>query len=670
MKRTRKIAAALLLIGLSFGMGGCMKEDIDEIREELQKQDERLAALEQWQKSVNTDILSLQDLIEALESKNFITSVTPVMDGTEEVGYTIAFQTGNPITIKHGKDGQNGDPGATPQIGVAKDDTNPTDENYYWTVKIGDGEPAFILDGNNKIPVTGGPGAAGHTPVLSVADNNGVLCWQVDGNWLLDASQQPVPATGEQGDAIFQKDGIDYTSDPSCVTFTLANGQTITVPLASTLLNIVADADAANTFTVTSSLFGVVDNVVSIRVESENADGTTILTRAAVDTRWTVNSEINGDVLTITAKPAKTVKPNETALLKVSVNDQSGRILANGQIVFTNMMSAAVATKEDLKTAFESEAITCIQLQEDLKLDQTLAISSDKEIDLNGQTLSGPKGGKTILNVNEGTVTFSNGKLDIANPGMIGGVLTSADISVGVDKSKTEDGKTDEVVSTATVIFDNVELNASVIVNYGSTVKINESVITNELYCVCTNANAAQASTSPVTIEITNTKLASETPVMINIPAKLTMDNCTVTGGWQGIMMRGGTATISNSTISLDRSLATPVEGDQWQANRHVGSVWGAGNEIAVAGITMGNNTATAYQYPTSVTLKNTQVSGYENNWAVFADATQVCTVDFKYDDQCTFSPTLDSSKSFQQGVGKNSSWITVTDGTGTTTKY
>ena len=48
-----------------------------------------------------------------------------------EVGYTITFQTGKSITIRHGVDGINGE---TPVIGVAKD----TDGVYYWTVKIGD----------------------------------------------------------------------------------------------------------------------------------------------------------------------------------------------------------------------------------------------------------------------------------------------------------------------------------------------------------------------------------------------------------------------------------------------------------------------------------------------------------------------------------------------------
>ncbi len=69
-----------------------------------------------------------------------------------EVGYTITFQTGKSITIRHGVDGINGE---TPVIGVAKD----TDGVYYWTVKIGDAAAEFMTDGaGNKIPVTGPKG--------------------------------------------------------------------------------------------------------------------------------------------------------------------------------------------------------------------------------------------------------------------------------------------------------------------------------------------------------------------------------------------------------------------------------------------------------------------------------------------------------------------------------
>ena len=114
MKEIRKIWAVLLLTGIFFGMGSCMKEDIDDIRKELQKQDQRLSNLE-------TNIQSLQSLIEALEDKDYVTGVTALTDGT---GYIITFLKSGSITIKHGEKGDNGD---TPIVSAKQD----TDGKYY-----------------------------------------------------------------------------------------------------------------------------------------------------------------------------------------------------------------------------------------------------------------------------------------------------------------------------------------------------------------------------------------------------------------------------------------------------------------------------------------------------------------------------------------------------------
>lgn len=653
------VGCALLAASL---VTGCKEYDDTGIRKDIADLQGRVESLEAWCETAKGQISALQSLVAAVESRDYITGVDPVTEAGKETGYAISLGSGKTFTVKHGTQG---DPGVTPQIGVAKDEANPSDDNYYWTVKTGDGAPEFIVD-----PATGGKmavtGEKGDTPELSVEEDNGRLYWKVDGDWLLSGGAK-VPATGEQGDAIFAKDGIDYTSDPTCVTFTLADGTKLKVPYASTLLTIVADEENVNTFSVTSALFEESGNVVDIRVESENADGMTIATRVAA-TRWTVESEINGDVLTITADPADAVELGEKALLKVTVSDQADQVLASGRTVFTNARkdnAILASSPKILANALNNDPeITEIKLDDDLALDQALTIefgdatqrsvrtaqTLEKTIDLNGKTLTGPKNGSTILFINQGTVTFRNGTIDIANAWN-----QHADIGVGVDKSQ-DNPKSDEVVSKATAKFQHVKLNACVLVRYGSSVEITDSEVTNDLYCVTTNANASIADTDPVTVKITGTKLTGETPVMLNVPSAVEIENCTITGGWQGVMMRGGTATIKNSQISLQEALAAN-EGS-WLKDRKIQEKWGSGNEIPIAGITMGNN-GTAYQYPTVVTLENTQVSGYEGYWAVFADATETCTVNFTYDEQCTFGPTLDTEKSFKQGLSLGK-YITV----------
>ena len=116
--------------------------DDSELWDKVNDHEERLAALEEWQKEVNNNIAALQTL---LNTTDYITAVTPVMESGVEVGYTITFLNSDPITIYHGhngadgqdgqdgkdgQDGQDGLPGAVPQVGI----TQGEDGNWYWTL--------------------------------------------------------------------------------------------------------------------------------------------------------------------------------------------------------------------------------------------------------------------------------------------------------------------------------------------------------------------------------------------------------------------------------------------------------------------------------------------------------------------------------------------------------
>ena len=93
----------------------------------------RLAALEELCSQLNTNIVSLQQIVEALQGNDYVTGMVPVVENGETVGYTISFSKSGPVTIYHGKKGENGQNGTTPVIGVEQD----TDGLYYWTL---DGE--------------------------------------------------------------------------------------------------------------------------------------------------------------------------------------------------------------------------------------------------------------------------------------------------------------------------------------------------------------------------------------------------------------------------------------------------------------------------------------------------------------------------------------------------
>ena len=147
-------------LALSIALGAC-SDDYDDsaLWEAVNDHENRLESLEQWQQQVNDNIAALQQLI---STTDYITGVTPVVQGGEEVGYTITFLHSEPITIYHGKQGAQGADGKTPQISIVQGE----DGNWYWTLNgqlltDDEGNPirANGLDGQDG--ADGQPGAPG-----------------------------------------------------------------------------------------------------------------------------------------------------------------------------------------------------------------------------------------------------------------------------------------------------------------------------------------------------------------------------------------------------------------------------------------------------------------------------------------------------------------------------
>ena len=91
---------------------------INEHTESIKDHENRITALEELCKQMNTNISAMQTIIEALEKQDYITNVSPIRKDGEEIGYTISFAYGDTISIYNGKAGKDG---YTPQIGVMKD---------------------------------------------------------------------------------------------------------------------------------------------------------------------------------------------------------------------------------------------------------------------------------------------------------------------------------------------------------------------------------------------------------------------------------------------------------------------------------------------------------------------------------------------------------------------
>ena len=211
-----------LLLAATFALCSCTKQDLDEIRAEQAGLDARLSTLEEWQRTINGQITSLQNIFSALEDNDYVTSVGELADGT---GYVINFVKSGAITIKNGVKGETGAtgiPGNTPNIGV-KEDSGV----YYWTL---DGD--YIKDGNgNPLRVTGEQGKPGDAgakgddavaPQVRISTDNNE--WEIStdngNNW----TSTGVKAAGKDGmngtNGISCSIKVDDSGDPIIVTIT------------------------------------------------------------------------------------------------------------------------------------------------------------------------------------------------------------------------------------------------------------------------------------------------------------------------------------------------------------------------------------------------------------------------------------------------------------------
>ena len=214
-----------LLLAATFALCNCTKQDLDEIRAKQAELDTRLSALEEWQRAINGQIASLQNLFSALEDNDYVTSVSELADGA---GYVINFMKGGAITIKNGVKGDKGETGATgipgnaPDIGVKEDNGI-----YYWTL---DGD--YIKDGNgNPLRVTGEQGKQGDAgvkgddaiaPQVRInADNNE---WEISTDNATNWMPTGVKAVGKDGtngvNGTSCSIKVDDSSDPVIVIIT------------------------------------------------------------------------------------------------------------------------------------------------------------------------------------------------------------------------------------------------------------------------------------------------------------------------------------------------------------------------------------------------------------------------------------------------------------------
>lgn len=534
----------LLVAAMMFGCGDdyddtALKNDLNDLKSRVEK-------LESWCSTANTQISALQGLVAAMEQNDCIIGVTPIMEGSKEVGYTITFSKGNPITILNGKDGAAGAAGITPIIGAKKD----TDGLYYWTIQVGDAEATWMTDAEgNKIRTTGDkgeqgedglPGTAtdGHTPVLSVDTFEGKLYWKVDGEWLLHNGAK-VPATGDKGDtgaagpagptgptgptgpagpagatgdAIFKKNGID-TSHDEYVEFTLADGTKIKLARATDVTISIKDvkdemiikSSEQTTGKTVELVLPAADKYKAITAEITSKGGTqTDIATRATPQPWTVkiNKPAANTPGSITVKPGSDAGEGDQAILKLIIIDTKNIEHTTIIIItFTDKVAVTGVTlsKDSLALGIgEKETLTASVTPDDATKKDVTWLSSDPTIATVSSTgeVTGVKEGTALVIV----TTQDGNKADTCtvtvSPIAVTGVsLDQSTLSVALNGSTTlkatvaPDNATNKDVtwSSSDPTIANVDSNGKVTgVQIGGPVTITATTVDGSKTATCT----------------------------------------------------------------------------------------------------------------------------------------------------------------------------------------
>ena len=208
MRRIFTLFAVLVAILVS----SCACDDTG-ISTALNNLEKRVAALEELCKETNTNLRSLQKIVEAISGNEHIKNIAPIHKEGSVVGYTITFTSGDSVTIYN--DNKQDNVAAVPQIGVAQDN----DGVYYWTL---DGE--WLLDANGHKIKAGGED--GLTPKFKIENEYWYVSYDNGVNWDV-WGKATAEGNGCDCQSIIQ--GVEY--DDEYVYITLADGTVLALPL-------------------------------------------------------------------------------------------------------------------------------------------------------------------------------------------------------------------------------------------------------------------------------------------------------------------------------------------------------------------------------------------------------------------------------------------------------
>lgn len=303
---------------------------------------------------------------------------------------------------------------------------------------------------------------------------------------------------------------------------------------------------------------------------------------------------LGGETKTVTAYEDLDIAPEggETKTVAVSIElpyeagneflNKNCELVVRAEAVQANAAITEVAEATEVKNSLANGGTTL--LSSDIELSEAVTVAGgNATLDLNGNTLTAKK---DIVVNGGGTLEITNGK-----------VLCNK-----------VDGKRSHVAAIGggtTITLDNAVIEGEddglFIQNDGNsvgpTLNVKNSSITAKTYCISTNA--ATSDHYNVVINVENSILVGNSVIMANIPSIVNIKNCTVLGGYHGVIVRSGTVNIEDTTIfsASDASVT-----DYFETRN-----WGSGNMVELASLTVGNRNG-GYVGNAECNLKNVTI--------------------------------------------------------------
>ena len=344
----KKVLFALAAV-LAFA--ACTPEAYDDsaIKDQINNLDDRLTKVEEDLATLELNVSAMKTLAEALKTGKYIVSYEALADQT---GYTITFNDGTSIVVKHGEKGETGATGATGNTGATgaagKDGVTPT-----ITVKDVDGVLYWFINGEQ------GPAVYEGTPVFTSKDGNLYVTYP--------GETEPQWIGALTGKSIFDSVVVDEENGVVVFTFVGENGQpgdSFTLPLA------------AKFELVINTTVGLSQGATSVEIpyEVKGANATTVVDVLAVGCDAVVEAKVikvsnittgaqllvfadNGEGKTSIKKVVFSGESFSVEAVDFTVPAEGGQVVVKGvsNIAFDVVIPAEATwlTQAETKSAFE-----------------------------------------------------------------------------------------------------------------------------------------------------------------------------------------------------------------------------------------------------------------------------------------------------------------------------